>query len=761
MWTGVVPFWTGETDGETEIVVLPEKVIYATTAQTASYQVVVPLDLSGNFQEKPTQAELRAVAQAYVTTNAPTSVPTSIDVSFINLQGDEGLSILHSLNLCDTLTVQYEKLGVSSTAKIVSVVWDVILERYQTMTLGDLRPNLANTISAGLTKSVSALKKSVNAKISSLQTEMDQAIDEATQKITGGAGGYIVIQYNANEQPTEILVMDTPDITTAQNVLRINQAGIGFSTTGASGPFTSAWTIDGSFVANFIRSGTLTANLIRAGEIRDTQGNNFWNLETGDFAFQGMLGDADVASTVVAVDVQYGNSSSSATVPSTWTSDAAWEQGKFLWTRMKYTLRDGTTSYSSARQIAGASGIGVSSVVEQYYLSTSNTTTTGGTWSDTQQTWVDGRYYWTRSKITWSSGSTTYTSAVLAMGLTNGNQSTKALNDSLNQTEVFNRLTNNGALQGLYMDNGNLYINASYIATGMLSDVDQTCIFDLNNGFIGLYNNGRILILGSSAYLKIGESYFTASSIEISSTLAFKNKIGNYYYEFGSVASSQSGNEIRLTLKANTPSTSYSSRLILEGVWIELLTSNNVTISSGITSASVLTYELYVIGDMTVTGTKSRSVETDDHGKELLYALETPTPMFSDIGEGIIGADGLCYVSIDPKFAATIEEDCAYQVFLQSYSEFPVYVSERTKTHFIVHGEPGKAFGWNMTAKQRDFADRRLEDAEIRDGIEKVQAASSRAMKQNVTSYNAESIDYGEEFISYKTEIERERTALK
>jgi hypothetical protein len=53
---------------------------------------------------------------------------------------------------------------------------------------------------------------------------------------------------------------------------------------------------------------------------------------------------------------------------------------------------------------------------------------------------------------------------------------------TLTQTKVFNKLTNNGQLQGIYMQNGNLYINASYLATGILADVQGNTKWNLQTG---------------------------------------------------------------------------------------------------------------------------------------------------------------------------------------------------------------------------------------------------------------------------------------
>ena len=109
-----------------------------------------------------------------------------------------------------------------------------------------------------------------------------------------------------------------------------------------------------------------------------------------------------------------------------------------------------------------------------------------------------------------------------------------------------------------------------------------------------------------------------------------------------------------------------------------------------------------------VTGTKSRLVHTDQYGYRLLYCYETPSPMFGDVGEGVIGGDGLCYVALDAVFAQTIG-DGAYQVFLQKYGAGDCWVKERRGGCFIVEGTPGMAFGWEIKAKQRDYEQRRLD----------------------------------------------------
>lgn len=130
--------------------------------------------------------------------------------------------------------------------------------------------------------------------------------------------------------------------------------------------------------------------------------------------------------------------------------------------------------------------------------------------------------------------------------------------------------------------------------------------------------------------------------------------------------------------------------------------------SSGLYNSYYYYNRCQVDGTLTVTGTKSRAVFTDDYSDRLLYCYETPSPLFGDIGEGEIGEDGKCYVWLDPIFAQTVRT-ANYQVSLQSYSPSFAYVIERTDAYFIVGGEPGAKFGWEIKAKQADFAENRLD----------------------------------------------------
>ena len=150
---------------------------------------------------------------------------------------------------------------------------------------------------------------------------------------------------------------------------------------------------------------------------------------------------------------------------------------------------DSPTDYAWSL-IQGEAGIGVENVVEEYYLSTSSTTQTGGSWSTAQPEWQKGKYIWTRSQITWTDNSVTYTDPVLAKAINGANEAVDDLDTSLNQQEVFNRLTNNGQAQGIILQNGQLYINAEYIQSLIL----KVGGVNNENGTFEVYNGSGVLV---------------------------------------------------------------------------------------------------------------------------------------------------------------------------------------------------------------------------------------------------------------------------
>jgi hypothetical protein len=117
-----------------------------------------------------------------------------------------------------------------------------------------------------ITASVVDIKYQIESPNSTFQQIMDKKAAEATDWMLSG-NGYVVAIQSSDGQWKELLFMDTNDISTAQKVLRINENGIGFSTTGASGPYSNAWTINGQLVADFITTGHMLLDRLQGGTV--------------------------------------------------------------------------------------------------------------------------------------------------------------------------------------------------------------------------------------------------------------------------------------------------------------------------------------------------------------------------------------------------------------------------------------------------------------------------------------------------------------
>ena len=288
--TGVVPYWT-DLEG-TNTVMLPEKVVYSPYADRYSQKLTVPLDLSDDYDEAPSVETIRAAAQSYVAEHDLGVPKVSIDLSFINLRDTveyKDFADLETVNLCDTVHVQFEPLGIDTTAEVVKCVWDVLRDRYDKISVGSLRSSLTMTLNDQNSQTVRAIEKT--------KTQAGNAINQATAWLLSG-DGYIVAIKGDDGEWKELLAMDTPDIETATKVMRLNENGLGGSTHGVDGPYNAAILVDGTIVANAIKTGILT----------DLNSKFYLNMETGqlsmaDGTFTGTITGSNISgSTLKSAD---------------------------------------------------------------------------------------------------------------------------------------------------------------------------------------------------------------------------------------------------------------------------------------------------------------------------------------------------------------------------------------------------------------------------------------------------------------------------
>lgn len=261
-YTGVVPYWRGN---DVTVTAAP---VYA--EGDFGYTRLMPLDLSSSFEQQPTQAQLQAAAASYIKQNRIGVPAVSWDVKLALLaqsSGYEDVAFLEQIYLGDTVGVYFHRLGVDAKARVNKIVWDCLLERYDSVALGSVKANIAATIAGQ--------QKEIDAKPSASLVEKISA--SLTAALLGANGGSVrLLDTNGDGEPDELYIADDPDPTKAKKVWRFNYEGWAASSTGYNGPYTMGATIAGGIQAWMITA----ANLV-AGTISSEQGNFLINLDGG------------------------------------------------------------------------------------------------------------------------------------------------------------------------------------------------------------------------------------------------------------------------------------------------------------------------------------------------------------------------------------------------------------------------------------------------------------------------------------------------
>ena len=264
-YSGAVGYWT---DGENTVTTAVRP-----APGTYDYTRIATVDLSDRFDAAPTQAQLQAALDSYMSRNQIGVPKVSLRLSFVDLSDTvEYAGIAQSVALGDTVHVSFPALGVTADARVVKTVWNVLLDRYESLEIGSVRASIADTIAAQ------------QSKIATLPTRQQTAAQASSiasiiaASITGNRGGYVVLHdSNGDGEPDEILIMDTNSIITATNVWRWNQLGLMHSSDGYSGTWTNAAiTADGKIAAEFITAANIVSGFIQnaAGNFKiDLDGN--------------------------------------------------------------------------------------------------------------------------------------------------------------------------------------------------------------------------------------------------------------------------------------------------------------------------------------------------------------------------------------------------------------------------------------------------------------------------------------------------------
>lgn len=388
--------------------------------------------------DDPTQ--LLQEANSYLETVKEPQVSYEADVVDLYAFGRswEGVALGDRVAIIDK---EFSETGLRIKGRVSQIERDLITAD-TTVTFGNLVDALTDmweTV-AGALKSGAASRAQIDA-VSSPSVGWLKLLQSALNAQFNAVGTYKVESFELGQIFSNVALnaeTGTPVKTTA-NMWAVNINGMGIrlaSSLTANGQWDWTTFITGASVnANCINVGTLRADRVRAGLLTDEKGKNYWDLDSGEFRLSAgtTIGNKDIATAdavIASVDVEYAQGVSRTEAPKTgWQSEApAWVEGKYIWTRTKTVTQSGEISYSDPACISGAdgkqgvTGRGIKSIVEQYYLSSRDSSQVGGSWSEQQPAWSNGKYIWTRSKVTWSDGAVSYTTPCLAKAINGANQ---------------------------------------------------------------------------------------------------------------------------------------------------------------------------------------------------------------------------------------------------------------------------------------------------------------------------------------------------
>ncbi|MDB1905841.1 collagen-like protein [Collinsella aerofaciens] len=343
----------------------------------------------------------------------------------------------------------------------------------------------------------------------------DETIKNLGESLANASGLY----HTEAKQPdgsTVYYLHDKPTTGQSKIIYKVTASGIGISTD-AGKTYATGLSADGNAVLNRIYAIGINADYLTTGRISSKNGNSFIDLDTEEanlkLGNKSTVGGKVIATTDVAASktvTKYATSTSSTTAPTSGWQDSCppRKAGSYIWFKIITVMQsgaqiesmpscisgaDGKDGAAGSRGPAGPAGVngtngtngkdgrGIKSSVPEYYLSTTPSAVTGGSWSTSVPAWSSGKYYWQRLHITWSDGGTSYTDPVFNSALTSANQNAKTAVDTVNgldQKKVFNLLTDNGKIKGLFTQDGQLFVNADYIGSGSI-DAKRVAIRNL------------------------------------------------------------------------------------------------------------------------------------------------------------------------------------------------------------------------------------------------------------------------------------------
>lgn len=748
--TAIFPYakYTPEGTENEAFVSLKEKTLVHAGAANYAYKRCEIVDFSSEWESGTiiTEDMLRAKAEAYLE-KIGTEPDINITLSYAQLKKTKdykNIQAMESVALCDTVTVRIDKLQIEATAKIVKAKYDSLKERYDTMEIGSVRTNLTKQLTATQQEITESIKKN-QTRAEQIKKKIEQTIVDVTAAITGNSGGYVVLYPEKN--PQEIYILDQPELSKAKNVWRWNLAGLGHSSTGVNGKFTTAITADGQIVANFITAGELTGSILRAGtvyaEALDVEYRNTVTKHADDAAnkaYEDSLSKIQTTAEELKLLCKKISETAMHNYAADFTDDlsAPWyastannvvessttlgRYAKIVKASANYnsyircdTKKTPAGTYRVRYKAATIAGQENTARVQCSFKTTA-TTAAGELKSDGWTTFerdielssdYDGYIYFYATV----SGTTVLIKDVEVLGLLRDYAEAQLTVNADNITAEVRRAQD--AEKEL---KASIKVNAEKIETKVTAD-DVSSQIEQSAESIRCQAKKISWKSDSSEMTEDGLLTCKGASIEDGNIICQSDKknpritlINNKVQMYASAYNFRGKNEDGINTLTIGNSESGFVTCYSKGGYTERKYGNLGF--DGVSTTDGDKYSKLAPDGLWCTGSKHRVVRTQDYGERLLCCYETPSPMFGDVGAAQIDETGKCLIFIDEKFAQTVDLEYLYDVFLTKYGPGDCYVSERTASYFIVEGAKNLKFAWEIKTIQRDYENLRLEEHE-------------------------------------------------
>lgn len=215
-------------------------------------------DEEGYDTEEEAYQELRRLCDLKYSEENIDKPVINVKIDFVDLSKTteyKNYTFLEKIALGDTVTVELDYTQVET--RVIKTRYDVLLHKFTKLELGEFKENYITNTEKNIQNTIKNETENITINL------LEQAKKDATNLITKATTGYVILR--PSDSPTEILIMDTPDINTAMKIWRWNMNGFAYSSNGVEGPYKTAITMDGQIVADFIKTGIINADLITAG----------------------------------------------------------------------------------------------------------------------------------------------------------------------------------------------------------------------------------------------------------------------------------------------------------------------------------------------------------------------------------------------------------------------------------------------------------------------------------------------------------------